>query len=109
LQTFCKPNSETTPAQQVVQPVGSLGLEVGEDVAIKVEGDGHASVAQPLGDYLRVNPLLKQEGGVGVAKVVEAQAAKAHLSATPQASTRLLIPPVSRGHTAGADNMWYQN
>ena len=42
-------------------------------MAVQVQGDPHAGMAEPLTDYLRIRPLLHRKRGVGVAEVMEPQ------------------------------------
>ena len=52
--------------------LGGVGVEGGCDVAVDVEGDGDAAMAEPLGDNFGVDTIGQRQGGPGVAEVVEA-------------------------------------
>lgn len=52
-------------------------------MGVDVQGGVHSRLTQPLAYYLGVNPLLQQQGGVGVTQVVEAQAVQSGLFRQP--------------------------
>ena len=49
-------------------------MHAGQDVLVGRHGEARVGVAEPFADDLDRHPLLEQQGGVGVAEVVEAQA-----------------------------------
>ena len=56
--------------QQPLQPRSGLGLKVGQDMRVRVQGDADARVTETLGDDFGVRPADKHERGVDVAKVM---------------------------------------
>ena len=53
--------------EELVEFFGAFGLHVWEDVAVGVEGEGDAGVAEAFADDFGVDAGLEHEGGVGVA------------------------------------------
>jgi DNA-binding transcriptional ArsR family regulator len=64
--------------EEAVEDPGGFGLPAGRDVLGHVEGEAGAGVAEALAD-LHGDVGLEQQGGVGVAQVVEADAGEAVL------------------------------
>jgi hypothetical protein len=52
LQPYCNPSTKG-----IVEGLGSMILHIGEQMRVRVQGDGYGSVAQHLGDYLGVDVL----------------------------------------------------
>ena len=50
--------------------LGGVGVEGGCDMAVDVEGDGDAAVAETFGDDFGVDAVSERQGGPGVAEVV---------------------------------------
>ncbi len=62
------------PEKGCSEVVGGLLLHVGEDVAVGVERDLDAAVAQPVGHHLGVLPQAEHDSRVRVPQIVEPDA-----------------------------------
>jgi len=70
-------------AQYSVESTHCLGMHRRHHVAVRVEGDLDAAVAEELLDRFGVNPVGEQSAGGGVSEVVDADAGKAGLVQRP--------------------------
>ena len=69
---------------QLSQLVGKRLLQVGGHMRVDVQGDRDMSVAQALGDDLRVSASLKGNRGIGMTNIVKTNPRQGRFGNDPQ-------------------------
>jgi len=67
-------------AHRQVNAIGRLGLQAGQDMAVEIDRNRHAGMAETFLRHFRVNAGGQQVGGVAVAQIVQSHSRQAALS-----------------------------